>query len=420
MTKTQTDLFGQEDLAVLHTLNKNKKIAKPADRELPKHQKGLSLLRNVQFIYELGLARKELISFGLDFHVANNFRLFELTSVPDIEILKKRVAYFESVNGEFTDYYHIIKYNQTSSVNQYLTHWIYPYKGKFHPQMIRALLNIMQIKEGETVLDPFVGSGTAALECQLLGINFIGADISPLCCLLSRVKTESAEVIDEIEKNKKEMLASPDKIQKIKNEKVKNFFIIAQMVAHSDSSRRGRNYHASFYANADKMLLTLKDYEEVRNKFNLNLGRVNIIEQDIRKLDLENETIDGIITSPPYSIALNYVVNDSHSLQALGYDLKKISEDFIGVRGSGFSKFKLYDDDMVTAYKQMYRVLKKGKLCTIIIGNVTFQGEEVNTTQIAIDTCLKIGFKLVSKMEKIIYGLYNVMQKEYILIFKKE
>jgi DNA modification methylase len=335
-------------------------------------------------------------------------------------LLKKRVAYFESINGVITDYYHIIKYNQTTSVNQYLTHWIYPYKGKFHPQMIRALLNIIQVKEGETVLDPFVGSGTAALECQLLGINFIGVDISPLCYLLSRVKTESIEVMEEIEKNKKEILSEPEKIKNIKNEKVKNFFIIAQMVAHSDNARRGRNYGLSFYANTDKMLKSLNEYTEVKNKLGLKLGKVKIIKGDVKNLDLEDESVDGIVTSPPYSIALNYVVNDSHSLQALGYDVKKISEDFIGVRGSGLNKFKLYDDDMAIAYKQMYRVLKSGKYCVIVIGNVTFQGDEIDTTQIAIDTCLKIGFKLISKMEKIIYGLYNVMQKEYILIFKKE
>ncbi len=40
--------------------------------------------------------------------------------------------------------------------------------------MIRALLNIINIKEGDTVLDPFIGSGTTALEAQLLGINCVG------------------------------------------------------------------------------------------------------------------------------------------------------------------------------------------------------------------------------------------------------
>ncbi|MBI5145331.1 MAG: hypothetical protein HZA27_04000 [Candidatus Omnitrophica bacterium] len=420
MPKTQTNLFGEEDIENLHTLNKEKNASNIKKVEAIKSQKGLSLLRNVQFIYELALAKKELISFGLDFHIANDFRTFEVSSPQDVNLLKRRLAYFWSMDGIITDYYQIIKYNQTTSVNQYLTHWIYPYKGKFHPQMIRALLNIMQVREGETILDPFVGSGTAALECQLLGINFIGIDISPLCYLLSRVKTESIDVIEEIEKIKKEILSNPEKIKNIKNEKARNFFIIAQMVAHSDSARRGRNYTFSFHSNTEKMLKSLKDYIEVKNKLNLRLGKVDIVRTDVRNLDLQEESIDGIVTSPPYSIALNYVVNDSHSLQALGYSLKKISEDFIGVRGSGLNKFKLYDEDMAVAYEQMYRVLKKGKYCAVVIGNVTFQGEEIDTTQIAIDTCLKIGFKLVSKMEKIIYGLYNVMQKEYILIFKKE
>lgn len=420
MAKTQIDLFGKEDIENLHALNKAKRPLNTKEIEAIKAKTGFSLLRNVQFIYELALAKKELLAFGLDFHVANDFRVFDVPSSQNTEVLKKRLAYFESINGTVTDYYYIIKYNQTTSVNQYLTHWIYPYKGKFHPQMIRALLNIMQIKEGETVLDPFVGSGTAALECQLLGINFIGIDISPLCYLLSRVKTESIDVIDEVEKIKKDIISDPKKIDKIKNDKVKNFFMIAQMVAHSDSSRRGRNYDFSFHSNTEKMLQSIRDYVEVKKKSGLTLGKTNIINGDIRKIDVQPESVDGIITSPPYSIALNYVANDSHSLQALGYDLKKISDDFIGVRGTGINKFKLYDEDMETAYKQMYSALKPEKYCAVVIGNVTFQGEEIDTTQIAIDACMKIGFKLVSKMEKIIFGLYNVMQKEYILLFRKD
>lgn len=420
MAKTQIDLFGKEDIEDLHTLNRTQKPFDDKEIEAIKTKAGFSLLRNVQFIYELALAKKELFSFGLDFHIANDFRVFDVPSPKNIEILKRRLAYFESVNGTITDYCCIIKYNQTASVNQYLTHWIYPYKGKFHPQMVRALLNIMQIKEGETVLDPFVGSGTAALECQLLGINFIGVDISPLCYLLSRVKTESLDAMDEIEKIKKDIVSNPNKIDRIKNDKAKNFFIIAQMAAHSDSSRRGRDYDFSFRSNTEKMLQSLRDYAEIRKKLGLTLGKTHIINGDIRKIDIKPESIDGIITSPPYSIALNYVANDAHSLQALGYDLKKISDDFIGVRGTGLNKFKLYDEDMEVAYKQMYSVLKPGKYCAVVIGNVIFQGEEIDTTQIAIDRCTKIGFKLLSKMEKIIFGLYNVMQKEYILLFRKE
>ncbi|HOJ31211.1 MAG TPA: DNA methyltransferase [bacterium] len=380
--------------------------------------KKLKLLDNIQFIYELALARLELHSFNSDLKVTNDFREFELKDDGNFETLKRRLAYFKTINGDYSDYYYLQKYNQTKSVNQYLTHWIYPYKGKFHPQMIRALMNIIKIQNGETLFDPFVGSGTAVLEAQILGVNAIGLDISPLCVLISKVKTESVDALDEIKKYKDFYLFKKGG-KEPSDERVRNFYKVAEMMAHSDQSRRGKNFESSFVSDAIKMIASVEDYSNAIKKHNLKIGKTKILEGDARKTNLKDESVDGIITSPPYSIALNYVANDAHSLKALGYDLDKIKEDFIGVRGTGLNKFELYDNDMKKAYSEMYRVLKKDKFCVVVIGNVTFQGQEINTTQNVIDYCEKIGFKTIKKMEKIIYGLYNVMQKEYILIFQK-
>lgn len=128
----------------------------------------LVLLDNVQFIYELSLAQLELKALGVDFEVTNSLRQFKiLDKYPEVaELIKKKAAYFKTVDGKCTDYLYIIQKNRTRSVNQYLTHWIYPYKGKFHPQMIRALLNIIGLKEGDTVLDLFSGSGTIARKSE--------------------------------------------------------------------------------------------------------------------------------------------------------------------------------------------------------------------------------------------------------------
>ncbi len=390
----------------------------------------LTLIPNIQFIYELALARFELRALGADFEVVNNLRSFNVLNDVDEDFLCRRLAYFENVGSRKTDYYCLQQYNITRSVNQYLTHWIYPYKGKYHPQMIRALLNIIGIKEGETVLDPFIGSGTTAVECQIFGINCIGIDVSPLCVLISKVKTESIYALDEIAKNissvkpNKIVLNQGDifaetEIVKIGNDRVENFFTMAEMIAHSDNSRRGKNFEKSFYENERKMIASIKDFKSAVERFNLRLGKMRIEEGDARSLNIKSNSIDGIITSPPYSIALNYVENDAHSLEALGYDLKRIKDDFIGVRGTGFKKFELYYDDMYKSIQEMHRVLKKGRYCVIVIGNVTFQGKEIDTANKIISFCRDVGFKYVKKIEKIIYGLYNVMQKEYILIFKK-
>lgn len=379
----------------------------------------LKLLDNIQFIYELALARLELQSFNPELKVTNDFREFKIEDIDNLEELKTRLAYFKTVNGIYTDYYHLQKFNQTKSVNQFLTHWIYPYKGKFHPQMIRALMNIIKMRQGELLLDPFVGSGTAILEAQLLGINGVGIDISPLCVLITKVKTESVDVLNEIKRYKDYYLFNKQNEKEPDDERVRNFYKVAEMMAHSDQSRRGKIFESSFVSDALKMIASVEDYSNAIKKHNLKIGKTKILEGDTRKIDLKDESVDGIITSPPYSIALNYVANDAHSLKALGYDLEKIKEDFIGVRGTGLNKFELYDKDMEKAYSEMYRVLKKDKYCVVVIGNVTFQGQEINTTQNVIDYCEKIGFETIKKMEKIIYGLYNVMQKEYILIFQK-
>jgi adenine-specific DNA methylase len=162
------------------------------------------LIENVQFIYELALAELELEAFDVEFTVRNSLREFILKNPSNLDLLLRRLAYFKNVGDRETDYYRLTRYTKRRSVNHYLTHWIYPYKGKFHPQLIRALLNILKVEAGETVLDPFIGSGTTAVEAQLLGINCVGRDVSSLCVLQSKVKTESVQAIDKIKEHSEE------------------------------------------------------------------------------------------------------------------------------------------------------------------------------------------------------------------------
>ena len=303
--------------------------------------------------------------------------------------------------------------------------------------MIRALINSIKLNEKDLLLDPFIGSGTTALEAQLMGINVIGVDISPLCVLQSKVKTESVFVLDKIKKIKEYAIEAiqsngglnnfdPNRntsfkefIDQIRDERVRNFYTIAEMIAHSDRARRNKNFVISFITNLEKMIKSVEDFKEAINKLKLNLGDVSIVRGDARDLNIEDETVDGIITSPPYSIALDYVKNDAHALKALGYDTKKFRENVIGVRGKGIQRIELYNNDIKKSINEMYRVLKPGKYCVIIIGNATYQGKKIDTVNLIIDYAKSIGFKLIKNIDKIIFGLYNVMQKENILIFQK-
>lgn len=67
---------------------------------------------------------------------------------------------------------------------------IHSYPAKAVPDMVKSLL--IKLKETyniTTVLDPFVGSGTVALESKCLGLNFYGSDLNPLSILLAKTKS---------------------------------------------------------------------------------------------------------------------------------------------------------------------------------------------------------------------------------------
>ncbi len=274
----------------------------------------------------------------------------------------------------------------------------------------------------------------------MLGINCIGIDISPLCVLQSKVKTESIYAIDEIKNLREEAIASfkssnnfattivEDPVAKgyneflksIDDERVRNFYLMANLVAVSDRARRGRAIIQSFVKNLGLMISSVDDYERATRELNLQIGNVDIRQGDARNIPLEDESIQGIITSPPYSIALDYIANDTHTFEVLGCDLDKMREEFIGVRGRGETRIKLYNEDMKKSFHEMHRVLEKGRFCAIVIGNATYQQHKIKTIEFTIEQCKKLGFTLINNINKIIYGLYNVMQTDNTLIFRKD
>lgn len=85
---------------------------------------------------------------------------------------------------------------------EYLGHGIHKYKAKFFPRFVRSLINICHPESTGTILDPFCGSGTTVLEAGLLGLDGIGNDIDPLSCLISHAKVNfpllSIDVLNEI------------------------------------------------------------------------------------------------------------------------------------------------------------------------------------------------------------------------------
>ena len=90
---------------------------------------------------------------------------------------------------------------------------LHTYPAKAVPEMVSDLIKkVMSIKSIKTVLDPFVGSGTTALESKYLGLDFWGSDLNPLAVLLSKTKVLT---IDNTNYTKKRL---SDFVQQVKKE----------------------------------------------------------------------------------------------------------------------------------------------------------------------------------------------------------
>ena len=397
----------------------------------------LTLQRNLQFLYEEQLARIEARSLGCRHWRRDRDDPWRVrVRVNGTADVLHRAAYVGKLDDQPTVYEQLIRpqyqgglFNRTRSVNQYLTHWIYPYRGKFHPQMVRALLNIVDARRGCRVLDPYVGSGTTALEASLLGIDCIGVDISPLCALLTRVKTRAVEAVAEVRSRVQTLLKldtldpGDASISRHKNPIVADFVEVARMTTLSDVSRRNRDGRAWLRKNLSAMLDSVEAHARALRTFRIEPGCVFALRgdaRDLRAAGIDDATVDAVVTSPPYSIALDYVKNDDHALEALGVNTVALRHEMTGVRGRGpKEKLALYNEDMQGMFREVARVLKPGARAAFVIGDATVDRSEYTTTRQMGDWAVDAGLERERELPKIVFGLYNVMNDEKILVFRK-
>ncbi len=438
-----------------------------ADSLFPPERK---LIPNLSDLYELELA------------------FYENQILSDEEIIKN-AAYFEMVRDTYTRHFLIctgqpVKLPNHSSSRLksffqtnifrtgYATHGLFPYRGKFHPQMIKALMNVMGLKPGDTVLDPMMGSGTVLVEASLMGINSIGIDASPFCRFMAQTKVDALamslersrkalvnyeEVFSYFQNkvgrpksasknrscNKKGILSlrEPTEDYSLKHEKgyksikddtaeTYNFLLLAYLDSAGYAERSNRKSPLEqFRAILERYIFVAEKIQNVVRGIESELAMAKILEGDARSLPLEDQSIDGIIFSPPYSFAIDYLENDSFHLKYFGVDMNDLREKMIGLRGKRLEdKVKYYLEDMEQVISECSRVLRSGCICTIVVGTnnnqlskaLKISPEEVpGIHEMIIDLGAKNNLELIRTMSRPITGISNTMRKEYILFLRR-
>lgn len=393
---------------------------------------GYELLPSVSEIFELELA------------------YYEFKTLKKEELIR-RGAYFRSITGIETFHSKICRESSKALLDKrsrltasyflnrkfstgYATHGLFPYRGKFHPQLARALINILGIKEGDTVLDPMCGSGTLNVEASLVGVNSIGIDINPFACFISKVKIEaldlSLELLVKMSEHPTEFLNDFINLKTIPNRilnstdkesKIIRLFLLAYMDAIGYARRTSKDVKQLFPQVFDRYVKQVKSFLLCAKRLNLRLGKAIISFGDARDLSMiKDSSIDGVITSPPYSFAIDYAENDRPQIELLGFNVEELKKRMIGLSGKNiFEKLKRYFTDMNKVMSEISRVLKPGRYAAIIIGS-----NDVQTRGVRLEDNIKKlgrvnGLDLVKEIKKPIKGIRNIMQEEYILIFRK-
>jgi len=393
----------------------------------------IELLPSVTEIFELQLAYLEYTNLSLeDFY--------------------NRCAYFKSRNNKLTKHYSLFSkvtdalvaersnetkqyFEQGSFATGYATHGLFPYRGKFHPQLIKSLLNIIGIKEDDVVLDSMCGSGTLNIEASLNGIISYAVDISPFCKFMTKVKydalTMDVDSLKNVLNNKDnifDMLHSKDGLSKIQNiidpakKKVGELCLLAYLDALGYSKRVKMNDHRTLFDKViNRYIGVVTDFITVIKPNIKKLGRVEILTNSTaQSLELKDNSIDGIITSPPYSFAIDYAENDAPHIEYLGYDVKQIRKNMIGLKGISLQeKLDYYFADMRLVVSEASRVLKPNKSLIIIIGSNTNQTKGVRLEDNIIQSCRDKGLELYLTINKPIKGMRSTMKDELVLFFHK-
>jgi len=375
------------------------------------------------------------------------FAFYEYKFLTKDEIIR-RGAFFKSVDGIPTYHYMICSNNSpliwegrselTKSYFKegnfstgYGTHGLFPYRGKFHPQLIKGILNILKIQPGDVVLDPMCGSGTLNVEASIIGIESIGIEKSPFCILMSKVKHEAlrvdsttlSSIVRNMHKNYKALISSNKLPADFSNNGInheKTITLLAFLDAMGYARRCSKSIDVLFPSVLKRYVGQINSFIQTRDRLNLKIGNARFEIGDARTLPLEDNSIDAIITSPPYSFAIDYAENDRPQLEYLGYDVLKLKDEMIGLKGkTRKEKLANYFANMNKVLKEMSRVLKIGKYAVIIIGSNDIQTGGIRLETKIEEMALNHGFILEQKMVKPIKGIQNTMKDEYVLFLRK-
>ena len=361
----------------------------------------------------------------------NLSKLEQIRYIENPEYFYKETAYWKKVDNKFTYYFHFskIKSRVGNKGSGYLTHGFDLYKGNFHGQMVRGLINCCNLKKKSLLLDPFCGSGTSLIEAKLLGFNSIGIDNNPIACLNTKIKTELLDTpLNSLLSNNEKFLNLHYYQKKYPIQGNFNDFLSSQipklfhtflyMRALSEETYYSRNREVSLRQNFFKVIKTLKAFKTLKSTIKLNFGKSNVVFDDSNTYlkKLPSKFIDAVVTSPPYLNLIDYIKNDFVQINNLikPSEIKIIRKRAIGrtCQSEVITK-KQYMFEMDLVFNNIKRILKPNSYFILVIGSYK------DLKELFINLAKKHDFYIERILMRKVINLRREGNLEYVLFLKK-
>lgn len=352
---------------------------------------------------------------------------------------------------------------------------VHPFPARMAPEL--ALNGLKQLVEGSIVLDPMSGSGTVLRQAGELGHEAIGFDMDPLAVLMSRVWTRSVAdseieaVYEEILRDARASDASSIELpwidQDVETERfISYWFAPAQMedlrciagalyrrrsnadcdealdvlslalsriiitkeqgaslardTSHSRPHKVSETSDYSIFEGFDRSVRALRK----RLLAAPPRGRASVSLGDARAIDLPSQSVDAILTSPPYLNAIDYMRGHRLALVWLGYScsqLRSIRSNSIGAeRGPDAESVHLdeirmaigaintlpprhqrmidrYIGDVSRMVAETARVLKPAGSATFVVGNSCLKDVFIHNAEAVATSAQIAGMTLVGR-----------------------
>lgn len=330
-------------------------------------------------------------------------------------------------------------------------HRLHPYLGKYIPQLVEIFLRKF-FAAGQTVLDPFAGSGTTLVQANELGINVIGYDVSAFNVILMRAKTSNYDLV-RAESEIKNILSKVEKITQssyyqvnmfdeffpqeiisVDNQFLKEWFAPQALrelltfhslipdyqyqdllkVILSRSARSARlttHFDLDFpkkpqiepyycYKHSRTCQPTTTAFQFIR-RYGLDTvarikeyarlqtnSRIEIHHQDSSTAQIP--PVDGVITSPPYVGLIDYHEQHRYAYELLGLEDRRLEE--IGSANAGTSKKakKDYQERIVEVFRNVSQSMRPGGYFIVVAGDKhDLYGEIADALNVKVEAIVK-------------------------------